>query len=352
MGLSEEITMTTYEPDNDLRLDPRVRAILKLMPTGPGPTYTSRDQVLAAARTPEALAGAETTRQLVELCDTEDVVTSRGLELWAEKIESQPDGNIIHLQVVRPEGDKVLPCVYYIHGGGMASLSCTMGNYRAWAKILAHYGVCVVMVEFRNSMQPSSVEDIAPFPGGLNDCISGLKWVHGHAKDLRIDPAKIVVSGEIGGGNLALAVGLQLKNEGRLDLVKGIYALCPFIAGEYPRPELPSTSENNGIFINLVGNGPAMAYGIEHLTNRNPVAWPYWASLEELTGFPQTVISVNECDPLRDEGIAFYRKLVQAGVNARCRNVLGTMHATELIPMICPEITADAAAHIAAFAAN
>jgi acetyl esterase/lipase len=62
------------------------------------------------------------------------------------------------------------------------------------------------------------------------------------------------------------------------------------------------------------------------------------------------VISVNECDPLRDEGIAFYRKLVQAGVNARCRNVLGTMHATELIPMICPEITADAAAHIAAFA--
>ncbi|NBT26479.1 MAG: hypothetical protein EBT09_08020 [Actinobacteria bacterium] len=43
MGLSEEITMTTYEPDNDLRLDPRVRAILKLMPTGPGPTYTSRD---------------------------------------------------------------------------------------------------------------------------------------------------------------------------------------------------------------------------------------------------------------------------------------------------------------------
>ncbi|NBT37759.1 MAG: esterase, partial [Actinobacteria bacterium] len=47
---------------------------------------------------------------------------------------------------------------------------------------------------------------------------------------------------------------------------------------------------------------------------------------------------------------AFYRKLVQAGVNARCRNVLGTMHATELIPMICPEITADAAAHIAAFA--
>ena len=68
--------------------------------------------------------------------------------------------------------------------------------------------------------------------------------------------------------------------------------------------------------------------------------------------FPTTVISVNECDPLRDEGIAFYRKLVEAGVNARCRNVLGTMHATELIPIVCPEITSDAAAHLAAFATN
>ena len=84
MGLFKEPTMTAYDPDTDLRLDPRVRAILKLMPTGPGPTYTSREQVLEAARSPEAMASAETTRQLVELCDTEDVVTSRGLELWAE----------------------------------------------------------------------------------------------------------------------------------------------------------------------------------------------------------------------------------------------------------------------------
>ena len=36
----------------------------------------------------------------------------------------------------------------------------------------------------------------------------------------------------------------------------------------------------------------------------------------------------------------------------RRRNVLGTMHATEVIPIICPEITADAAAHLAAFATN
>jgi len=62
------------------------------------------------------------------------------------------------------------------------------------------------------------------------------------------------------------------------------------------------------------------------------------------------VISVNECDPLRDEGIAFYRLLLAAGVAARGRVVLGTMHATELIPIVCPEITASTARDLADFA--
>lgn len=341
-----------YDPTSDTRLDPRVRAILQLMPSGEPPVYSSREDVLAAAQSPAALELVASQRQLMEMCDTEDVVTARGLEMWTEKIESQPDGNTIHLEITRPAGDAIVPCVYYIHGGGMASHSCTMGNYRAWSKFIAHHGICVVMVEFRNSMQPSSVNDIAPFPGGLNDCLSGLKWVHANAATLHVDDQRIVVSGESGGGNLTLAVGLQLKRDGQLNLIKGLYAFCPYIAGEYPRPELPSTVENNGIFITLGGNGPALAYGIEHLETRNPIAWPYWASTDDVAGLPPTVISVNECDPLRDEGIAFYRKLLEAGVSTRCRNVLGTMHATEVIPIVCPEITADAAAHLAAFAKN
>jgi acetyl esterase/lipase len=61
-------------------------------------------------------------------------------------------------------------------------------------------------------------------------------------------------------------------------------------------------------------------------------------------------VSVNECDPLRDEGVAFYRLLLAAGVPARGRVVLGTMHATELHPTLCPEITQVTASDIVAFA--
>ena len=52
-------------------------------------------------------------------------------------------------------------------------MSCYDGNYRAWAKIIAAQGVAVAMVDFRNALEPSSVPEVAPFPAGLNDCVSG-----------------------------------------------------------------------------------------------------------------------------------------------------------------------------------
>jgi acetyl esterase/lipase len=93
-----------------------------------------------------------------------------------------------------------------------------------------------------------------------------------------------------------------------------------------------------------------MGYGIEEFERRNPLAWPGFATEDDVRGLVATVISVNECDPLRDEGINFYRLLLRAGVPARCRQVMGTIHGTEVFPMACPDISRDTAASIAAFA--
>ena len=60
----------------------------------------------------------------------------------------------------------------------------------------------------------------------------------------------------------------------------------------------------------------ALAKGIEEWNNRNPLAWPGFASEEDVRGLPPTTISVNEFDPTRDEGIWFYRLLLAAGVPA------------------------------------
>ena len=339
-----------YDIAADPRLDPRIKAILLALPPIAASDVESREALLAAANTPEAREVAEAFRGFMDLCDTEEAAPAKGLRVHTEKVASQPDGNTINLQVIRPDTDETLACVYYIHGGGMASLSCYDGMYRGWGKLLAANGVAVVMVDFRNSVAASSVPEVAPFPAGLNDCVSGLKWVVGNAEQLGIDPSRIVVAGESGGGNLTLATGLRLKRDGDLGLIRGLYALCPYIAGQWPLPENPSSVENNGILLDLHNNRGALGYGIEAFEARNPLAWPSFATVDDVAGFPPTVINVNECDPLRDEGINFYRLLLEAGVAARCRQMMGTMHGTEIFTIACPDVSRDTARDIAGFA--
>ena len=45
----------------------------------------------------------------------------------------------------------------------------------------------------------------------------------------------------------------------------------------------------------------------------------------------------------------FYRLLLEERVEARCRQVMGTMHGTEIFPIACPEISRDTARSIAEF---
>lgn len=342
----------TNDLQSDPRLDPRIKALLSMFPELKVLDAESREEMVAEAASPEGLERMEAMAGFFDMCDSEEVAPSKGLRFSTEDIVSSPDGNTIKLQFIRPDNDETLACVYYIHGGGMASLSSFYGNYRAWGRIIASKGVAVVMVEFRNSVVPSAVPELAPFPAGLNDCVAGLKWTSAHASQLGIDPARIIVAGESGGGNLTLATGLKLKRDGDLGLIKGLYALCPYIAGSWPDDRYPSSTENNGILLNLHNNRGAMGYGIEAFRSGDPLAWPGLATKEDVAGFPPTVISVNECDPLRDEGIAFYRLLLSAGVSARGRTVLGTMHGTEIVPIVCPEISHSTAVDIATFATS
>ena len=240
------------------------------------------------------------------------------------------DGNNINLHIHTPQNTSgPLPCVYHMHGGGMVIMTADDPTYWRWRDELAAAGMIAVGVEFRNGAGKLGNH---PFPAGLNDCKSGLEWTFDNKASLGI--SKTVVSGESGGGNLTLATCLQAKQDGRLEQIDGVYALCPYIYGEWAQPstELRSLYENDNYLISCSQMEVlARVYDPEGKNAKNPLCWPYWATSEDLQGLPPHVISVNELDPLRDEGLKYYQMLMAAGVPVYSRTVNGTCHAADVL---------------------
>jgi len=105
----------------DPRIDPRIKAVMDALPIEADGDAESRDQMLAEANTPEALARQAEMGALMEMVDNEDIAPSEGLRIETLSFDSKPDGNTVKIQYIRPDSDETLPCVYYIHGGGMMS---------------------------------------------------------------------------------------------------------------------------------------------------------------------------------------------------------------------------------------
>lgn len=264
------------------------------------------------------------------------------------RIIKDEDGNEIKLYISKPKNiSGKLPSVLHIHGGGMAILTANDPNYIHWRQSLAAKNLIVVGVEFRNI---GGVLGNNPFPAGLNDCVYALKWVHQNKEELGI--SKIIVSGESGGGNLTIATAIKAKEDGIIDYIDGVYAQCPYISNlyDYQDKKLKSLVENDTYFLR-VDMLNIMASLYDGVNSKNPLAWPYHADLEMLKGLPPHVISVNELDPLRDEGLEFYNKLKNAGVSARSKVIKGTVHASEgIFPTKIPEIHNSALEDIKNFA--
>lgn len=320
-------------PDLTLADDPRAdpRMVAAMIPVGLAertpPQPVTMDTPLDSLH--EFNTMAEAAFQMLFSMFTADLAPVAGVERSIEVIQGV-DGNDITLYLHRPEGSAgVLPGVLHLHGGGMTILEASGTSYQRWRDHLAASGLVVCGVEFRNA---SGKLGPHPFPAGLNDCSSALQWFAGQRA--RLGVGKIVVSGESGGGNLTLATTLKAKRDGHIGLIDGVYAQCPYISGAYAAPpaELTSLFENDGYFLSCEQMGVmAMLYDPSRESASNPLAWPYHATADDVAGLPPHIISVNELDPLRDEGLAYYRKLAAAGVRVAARTVNGTCHAGDCI---------------------
>lgn len=270
----------------------------------------------------------------------------------SETVIQGVDGNDITLCIHQPtERRGALPCLVHTHGGGMVLMTAADPTFVRWRNTIAAMGMVVVGVEFRNGGGKLGNH---PFPAGLNDCASAVQWTYANRSEL--DISTITISGESGGGNLSIATTLKAKQEGWVDQIDGVYAFCPYISGAYREQpaELPSLRENDGYLLASDSMQVMVkVYDPESKHANNPLAWPLQATPEDLAGLPPHTVSMNELDPLRDEGIAFLRKLQEANVSAVGRVVLGTSHAGDLsMPDVVPDIYQDSARSLYGFATS
>ena len=334
--------------ETDPRTDPRIAQVIAAFgdysqgveTLTPESTY---DECLAYCDAFER-ASAEPNAKLFEDLPVFDSVTTE------TKIIQGVDGNELKLFIHKPVAVAgSLPCIVHIHGGGMVLTSAEDPNCLLWRNTLADLGLLVIGVEFRNGGGRLGPH---PFPAGLNDCASAVQWAHENRAELGI--SSIVVSGESGGGNLSLATALKAKQDGWLDAIDGVYAMCPYISGSYANPpvELPSLKENDGYMLDCAMMITLVkVYDPEGVNSTNALAWPYHARTGELEGLPPHVISVNELDPLRDEGLVYYRKLLRAGVSAVGRTVHGTPHAgDQSFAFVIPDVYSETTRSIVGFA--
>ncbi|SFB01413.1 Acetyl esterase/lipase [Collimonas sp. OK607] len=339
-------------PDLVIRDDPRadrrlVAALDTMQMAGDPPVYINASTPLEGIR--QYLKAAEEGSVEFFESSVAGMPPVKGVTTTVEKIVGV-DGNEITLFIHHPTGvDGPVPGVLHLHGGGMCILDAEGPLYTRWRNDLAAKKMVVIGVEFRNATGRLGVH---PFPAGLNDVSSALRWVSKHKARLGI--SKLVISGDSGGANLGLAATLKAKRDDRLHEVDGVYALCPYISNSYvnKRPELQSLYENDGLYTPLaVVAATAIAYDPDGENATNPLAWPYHASEADLEGLPPHAISVNELDPFRDEGLAYYRKLQAAGVPSRARMVIGTCHAAEINFMkAIPDVYHATLSDIAVFA--
>ena len=235
-----------------------------------------------------------------------------GMEIEDRTVAADPD---VAVRIYRPH--QAQGAIVWLHGGGfvMGDLD-TEHSAATW--VADGSGTVVISVGYRRAPEHR-------FPAALDDAYAVLTWTAGHAADLGIDPERIAVGGHSAGAGLAAAVALrardqhgppirfQLLNQPELDDRQETWSARHFTDTHWMnRDKIAATWRH------YLGSGPA-----------SPYAAP--ARAADLSGLPPAYIATAEVDPLRDEGIDYALRLLQAGVSVELHQWPGTFHGSHAI---------------------
>ncbi|MGV9307542.1 alpha/beta hydrolase [Nonomuraea sp. NPDC003727] len=241
-------------------------------------------------------------------------------ERWVQGPEGAPD---VRLRISRPAqpAPGPLPCLYWVHGGGMVVGSAD-GDDAFAARFVKEVGCVVVAVDYR--LAPEH-----PDPAPVEDCYAGLLWTAKNAAELGVDPARLAVGGASAGGGLAAGTVLLARDRGGPAVAYQLL-ICPMLDD---RDATPSTLEFEEA---VVWNRAANVFGWSALlgdrrgtADVSPYAAP--ARADDLTGLPPAFIDVGALEVFRDECLTYAQRLAQAGVSTEFHLYAGTFHGFDMI---------------------
>jgi acetyl esterase len=238
------------------------------------------------------------------------------------------DGKIearIYVPEATAEATELLPVVMFYHGGGF--VVGDLDTHDPLCRDLClQSGFMVISVAYRLAPE-------YPFPCAPNDCLSAIEWLRNNANNLGADKNRVVVAGDSAGGNLAAVVALQCKKQFP-DFIKGQVLLYPVT--QHYEPATASYIENakgQGLTRDLMiwfwdsylSNSPCYESGELKVGEVvHDLATPLL--VDDLTMLPPTLLITAEKDPLRDEGNAYAKSLVEQGVEVQTHQYPGMQH--------------------------
>ena len=211
-----------------------------------------------------------------------------------------------------------LPVFLFFHGGGWVTES--IDNYeRICARLASATDHIVVSVEYRLAPE-------YPFPIGFYDCYMAAKAMYTNQFILNTDPNKITLIGDSAGGNLAAAVSLMARDQGEF-LPKRQILIYPAVNNDYSE-ESPYLSVRRYGTEYLLTAGKMRDYINFYASAEEDKKSKYLAPLMETdySNQPDTLILTAECDPLRDEGEEYGRRLKEAGNKVEVHRIQDALH--------------------------
>ena len=223
-------------------------------------------------------------------------------------------GGEITVRVYSPAGHGPHPVLIFYHGGGWV-----IGD------LYTHDGICRALVNAAGCAVASVDYRLAPefkYPTPVEDSYAGLQWVVANAARLGLDPARLAVGGDSAGGNLAAVMALLARDRHgpRLMLQVLIYPVTNYDFST------PSYRENATGYVLTTD---AMRWFRRHDLaredqRREPSASPLLP--KSLADLPPALVITAGCDPLRDEGEAYAKRLREAGVSVTLTQYPGMFH--------------------------